>query len=108
MVVRDPPDDRAQALLPIVRYAVGRKRNPDYWDYASLVELSVVGSDARGVRDSLGKALVALREPWEAKTTVRNLSLIRRSRAKRGERFAEGDDAERRLRTKAGLGEALD
>jgi hypothetical protein len=108
MAVRDPPDERWQALLPIVRYAVERKRNPDYWDYATLLELSVIGADARGVRENLGKALVALRESWEAKTTVQNLSLIRTARAKRGEPFAEGDDAERRLRIKAGLAPGLD
>jgi hypothetical protein len=112
MIVRDPPDPRAQELLPIVRYGVERKiaRTPkaDYWDQATLLELAVLGADGEAVRQSLGKALTAVREPWEPKTTARNLSLIRRSRAERHECFSEGDEAESKLRVKAGLSEQLD
>jgi hypothetical protein len=112
MVVRDPPDPRAKDLLPIVRYAVERKvaktAKPDYWDQATLLEIAVLGSDSEAVRRFLGKALAVVREPWEPKTTARNLSLIRKSRAQRGEQFAAGDDAERKLRIKAGLDEKLD
>jgi hypothetical protein len=48
MELRNPPDDRRKELVPVVRYAVQRKiekGKPDYWDYASLLELAVLGEN---------------------------------------------------------------
>jgi len=45
MELQDPPDSRQQELLPVVEYAVKRRlsqRSPDYWDYATLLEISVL------------------------------------------------------------------
>lgn len=111
MELCQPPDPRAKRLLPIVRYAVERKMSlkpADYWDHATLLELAVLAEDAASVTQSLGAALASVRESWEPKTTVRNLSLIRRCRSTRGAKFSAADDAERKLRRKAGLDEALD
>ncbi|HWA72093.1 MAG TPA: TRAFs-binding domain-containing protein [Polyangiaceae bacterium] len=112
MVVRSADDPRVARLEPIVRYAVERKiaitPTADYWDQASLVELAVLRSDAAGIEETLGHALAAVREVWEPKTTARNLSLIRKAREKRGEQCVAADDAERRLRVKAGLSAQLD
>jgi hypothetical protein len=59
--------------------------NPDYWDYATLVELKVLANDRENAADSLGKALAVMREKWEGETTARNLRLIADARKQRGE-----------------------
>ena len=87
MELCDPQDERRHKILPVVRYAVERKiasGNPDYWDYATLLELGVLAMDEAEAAKYLGKAMVAVREKWEPETTVRNLRLIRESRQKKG------------------------
>jgi hypothetical protein len=87
MELRDPPDERRIKILPVVKYAVERKiakGAPDYWDYATLVELGVLEMNEAEAGKWLGKAMVAVREKWEPETTVRNLRLIREAREKKG------------------------
>jgi hypothetical protein len=87
MELQDPPDDRRRQLLPVVRYGVQRKvakGNPDYWDYATLVELAVLENDRAAALLALSRALPCIREKWEPETTVRNLRLIREKREARG------------------------
>ncbi|HXQ02160.1 MAG TPA: TRAFs-binding domain-containing protein, partial [Candidatus Udaeobacter sp.] len=87
MTLREPPDPRKDELLPVVTYAVKRRTasgKPDYWDYATLLELAVIGEDEAAAGDALGNALAAIREVWEPETTVRNLRLIREARESRG------------------------
>jgi tetratricopeptide (TPR) repeat protein len=86
MELQDPPDPRRLELLPVVKYAVRRKLRtgqPDYWDYATLLELAVLERDENGARVALTQALPEIREVWEPETTVRNLRLIREARARR-------------------------
>jgi hypothetical protein len=88
MEIADPPDPRRTRLLPIVDHAVERKieaKDPDYWDYATRLELAVLRSDEQGANRALCDALASQREGWEAETTARNLRLIRESREARGE-----------------------
>ncbi len=83
MELCDPPDKRREQILPVVRYAVERRiasGQPDYWDYATLVELAVLGKDEGRARAALEGALARAREPWEAETTARNLRLINEAR----------------------------
>jgi len=75
-------------LLPVVRFAVTQRlksSKPDYWDYATLLELAVLASNADAVDHALGDVLTAVREPWEPMTTANNLKLIRDARAARAE-----------------------
>jgi len=88
MEVKDPPDPRREQLLPVVRYAVERKiaiGKPDYWDYATLLELAVLAKDEERAMKSLSNALAAIREGWEPETTAHNLRLIREARERRQE-----------------------
>jgi len=88
MELREPPDPRARKLVPVVAYANERRMatgRPDYWDYATRLELAVLANDSEGASESLADALARLREVWEAETTARNLRLIREAREKRGE-----------------------
>jgi hypothetical protein len=88
MEISDPPDARRLQLLPVVQYAVERKiaaGRADYWDHASIVELSVVARNRDRAHSALGEALAAVREPWEPETTARNVRLICEARERRGE-----------------------
>lgn len=83
-----PPDPRRIKLNPVVRFAVERRiasGRSDYWDYATLVELAVLANDPFSASNSFSKAQAMLREPWEAESTARDLTLIRDLRAKRSE-----------------------
>jgi hypothetical protein len=87
MEVADPPDPRGPRLLPLVEYAVERRiesGQPDYWDFASRLELAVIGQDEQRAQDALGDALAVLRARWEAQSTAGNLSLLREARERRG------------------------
>jgi tetratricopeptide (TPR) repeat protein len=88
MEVKEPPDPRREEILPVVRYAVERKiaaGNPDYWDYATRLELALLAKDEAKAGEALADALARVREPWEPETTLRNLRLIREARERRGE-----------------------
>jgi tetratricopeptide (TPR) repeat protein len=88
MNLKDPADERRTETLPAVRYAVERKiarGKPDYWDWATLLELAVLGNDEAEAKKTLPRALACVRENWEPETTARNLRLIRQAREKRAE-----------------------
>jgi tetratricopeptide (TPR) repeat protein len=88
MELKTPPDPRRLEVIPVVAYSVERRiasGKPDYWDFASRLELAVLAKDERKAGDALGDALAAVRESWELETTGRNLRLIREAREKRGE-----------------------
>lgn len=88
MELREPRDPRQVGLLQVVAYAVERRiaaGKPDYWDYASRMELAVLECDEDAARAALAAALAHGREAWEQETTARNLRLIGEKRAARGE-----------------------
>jgi hypothetical protein len=88
MELKEPPDPARKEILPVVSYAVERKiasGKPDYWDYATRLELAVLGKDEERAGQALGDALAVVRESWEPETTARNLRLIREARDRRGE-----------------------
>jgi tetratricopeptide (TPR) repeat protein len=100
MELRNPPDDRRKELVPVVRYAVQRKiekGKPDYWDYATLLELAVLEGNPDTVTQALGHALANVREKWEPETTARNIRLIRETRQARGDPTPFEADVEQAL-----------
>jgi tetratricopeptide (TPR) repeat protein len=80
--------ERHQAeLLPVVTFAVKQRLKsgkPDYWDYATLLELAVLESDEVEARRLLAPAVAHIREQWEPNSTARNLGLIQEARKRRG------------------------
>jgi tetratricopeptide (TPR) repeat protein len=89
MEIKELPDPRRIQLIPVVEYAVERRiatGKPDYWDYATRLELAVLAKDKDASTKSVSNALALLREPWEAETTIRDLRLIREARERRQER----------------------
>jgi hypothetical protein len=79
MEIAQPPDSRREELIPVVSYAVRRliePGQPDYWDYATRLELAVLARDQQAASDALSDALANKREHWEPESTARNLRLI--------------------------------
>ncbi|HEY0553041.1 MAG TPA: TRAFs-binding domain-containing protein, partial [Thermoanaerobaculia bacterium] len=100
MEIKEPPDPRREEILPVVRYAVERKiaaGQPDYWDFATRLELAVLARDEAKATEALSDALANIREPWEPRATLNNLRLIREAREHRGERAAFEREVERAL-----------
>lgn len=88
MEIKEKPDERRTSLLPVVRFAVEQEigaKKPDYWDYATLLELAILEKNEPAAKDALKKVLPLIREVWEPKTTAKNLELIRTAREKKGE-----------------------
>ena len=88
MEIKREPDPRRLDLIPVVKYSVQRKiakGKPDYWDYATLLELAILAKDKEASFNFLAKALTHLREGWEGETTLKNLRIIREAREKRNE-----------------------
>jgi hypothetical protein len=91
-------------IAPVVRFAVERKlegRKGDYWDYVTLLELSVLANDWPATDKHLGRALAAVREAWMLDTTAANLKLIETGRAARGEDVARLEKLRAALAAKA-------
>ncbi|HET6975693.1 MAG TPA: TRAFs-binding domain-containing protein [Pyrinomonadaceae bacterium] len=88
MELKEPPDPRREELNTVVSYAVERRISsgkPDYWDFATRLELAVLAKDEQRAGSALGDALALVREVWEPETTLRNLRLIREARERRNE-----------------------
>jgi hypothetical protein len=87
MELRQPPDPRRAELLPVVTYSVQRRiasTQPDYWDYATLLELAVLDGNEEKVMDVLPDTVAAVRESWEAASTLQTLRRLRQAREQRG------------------------
>ncbi|MFP3869160.1 MAG: TRAFs-binding domain-containing protein [Desulfobacteraceae bacterium] len=64
MEIRNPPDPGREQLLPVVEYAVNRRiaaGKPDYWDYATLLELAVLKKDEDKALAALSNGLAVVR-----------------------------------------------
>jgi hypothetical protein len=88
MEVTEPKDTRQHEIIPVVSYAVKRRiesGEPDYWDYATLLELSILANNEDSANKTLADTLAHIRESWEPETTADNLSFIRTAREQRGE-----------------------
>jgi hypothetical protein len=100
---QDKPDPRRVQILPVVRYSASRKaeKNPDYWDYATLLELAVLADDREDAHDKLSEATALQCEAWMLESSARNLALIRKVREARNEDAAWIGDLESELLAKA-------
>jgi hypothetical protein len=88
MEIKDPPDLRRNELLTVVKYALERRiasGKPDYWDYATRLELAVLKKDEDLAKNALSDVLGSIHEMWEPEVTLRNLKIIQEARERRGE-----------------------
>ena len=67
-------------VRPVVAFAVSRRggiNSRDYWDVATVIELSVIGLDWQTATRAVAKAILRADAPWNLNTTVNNLRIIR-------------------------------
>jgi hypothetical protein len=105
MEMQDKPDPMQAEILPVVRYAATQKarRSADYWDYATLLELAVIGRDIDDVQRQLGEVLAIVNDEtpsWHLKTTAEQLAMIRAGRTARGEDVGWIEEVENALHAK--------
>ena len=86
-----------------MQYSVTRKvaKNADYWDYATLLELAVLGDDREAAEDNLSEVTAVARHAREVRSTKRNLGLIRNAREARNEDAAWIEAIENELQSAA-------
>jgi hypothetical protein len=87
MELREPPDPRLEELVPVVTYSVKRRiesTQPDYWDYATLLELAVLEGNEEKVMHLLPDTVAAVRESWEPASTLQTLRRLHLAREQRG------------------------
>lgn len=105
MELKEPPDPRREQLNPVVAYATERRiasGKPDYWDFATRLELAVLAQDEQRAMSAVSDALAAVREVWEPETTARNLRMIREARERRQEPLGWAKEIEDELLKRAG------
>jgi tetratricopeptide (TPR) repeat protein len=80
MWLRDDSDPRLAEILPVVRYSARRRvcaASGDYWDFATLAELSIYAGDLNSAREWIGKALATDPDRVQAKSTLATLRRLR-------------------------------
>jgi tetratricopeptide (TPR) repeat protein len=78
----------AARLVPMVSFAVARRggaSSTDYWDLATVLELSSIGGDWTLATRVLPKALAAGKASWMIETTMKNLNLLKAAREREGQ-----------------------
>jgi hypothetical protein len=95
---RDPSDKkRRKQILPIVRYAAERRmatKKPDYWDYATLIELAILDKDDEStIIENIADALAFSPDKWQVESTLRTINMVKEAR----ERRTESTNIERRV-----------
>ncbi len=88
MALLDELDERFSELLPVVLYAVKRRlarTKPDYWDYATLMELEVIARNAEGARQALLGAVPLADEDWMLETTLKTINRLCNHWSQKGE-----------------------
>ena len=79
---------QADRLVPLVSFAVTRRgggSSSDYWDLATVLELSAIGNDWGMAKSVLPKMLAASKASWQIKTTWDNLLLLKSARESAGQ-----------------------
>jgi hypothetical protein len=87
MELREPPDPRRVELLPVVTYSLKRRiesKPPDYWDYATLLELALLDNNEQKAMNALSSALAADPKGWQAQSTLDTVRRLCRVREARG------------------------
>lgn len=104
MEIREPPDPRRVAILPVVRYSNQRRLagpRPDVWDHATNLELAVLARDEAAAREALAALLAIPAESWQPRSTAKNLKSIRLARERGGDAPGWAQDIERTLLERA-------
>jgi D-aminopeptidase len=85
----------AARLVPLVTFAVMRRgglNSKDYWDLATVLELSAIGNDWTLAVRALPRVMAAARASWNIETTMKNLKLLKSARASEGKPTPQLDE----------------
>jgi len=88
-------DGRYVDYIHAVKLAVKlkmRKKQPDYWDHATLLELAIIEQNPTEAKDNLLNALADKTEDWMPKTTIKNVNKLKTAFAKQGKETAFIDE----------------
>lgn len=88
MSALDEIDPRLEELLPVVLFATKQRigqTSPDYWDYATLMELEIIAHHPKEAKEALLKALPYADEDWMKKTTRDTIVMLRDKWKSQGE-----------------------
>ena len=81
--------DMINTIAPVVDYSVNRKiqtKSPDYWDYATLIEIALIVNDDNKAYENLQKAFASeMTENWMLESTMDTLLRLSGIKAKRNE-----------------------
>ncbi len=96
LVEKGDPESLQEAarLEPLVSFAVARRggaNSSDYWDLATVLELSALGRDWSLANRVLPKVLMSARASWNLETTMANLEMLVEARRRVGESTEELD-----------------
>jgi len=97
MHLADPPDPRRHEIGPVVEYSAKQRAESsraDYWDHATVLEAALLNDDEHEAVGALGRALAAEHEPWQPKSTLKNVRLITGAAAAQGAHTAWHDTIE--------------
>ncbi|MCK6640902.1 MAG: DUF4071 domain-containing protein [Bacteroidia bacterium] len=86
--------EEAARLVPAVEYAVlskMKRKKPDYWDYATLMELAVIENRFGTAEMYFNRAKPLAVESWMFDTTIKNVGLILNYRKERGKSIHDLD-----------------
>lgn len=100
MALREPADPRSAELVPVLRYSVRRRLASgaaDYWDWATLLELAVLDQDPDAAVEAASHAVAAVREGWQATSTLSTLRRLRQAEERRGRSVPWAIELERAL-----------
>ncbi len=97
LVEKGDPDSLKEAsrLAPLVSFAVARRggiSSSDYWDLATVLELSAISGDWPMANRALVKVLDAGRDSWRIQTTLGNLTMLKNARERAGHPVPELDE----------------
>jgi tetratricopeptide (TPR) repeat protein len=88
-------NEKALRLAPAVEYAVKSKmkrKEPDYWDYATLLELAVIENNYDDAEEFFYEAKPLATESWMFGTTKNNLEKIIDFRKERNEDTSKAEE----------------
>jgi len=88
MLTLEEEDPRLKELLPVVLFATKQRlenANPDYWDYATLMELEIASHHKEEALEALTSALPLVTEDWMKKTTFDTVVMLRDKWLAKGE-----------------------
>jgi hypothetical protein len=84
-------DAALRELYPLVKFAVGRRgglASDDYWDLATVLEVSVLGKDWDIASAAADKLILKGKATWNFESTTDNLKLIQEKSIENGDKEA--------------------